>query len=179
MTATLRRFQLRERTAAAHAVVDSAIGGFDTVHSYRRYLASLYRFRAPLEARLAADWSAVLGPWRPASIAAAIRTDMFDLGVSVPALPALDLSIDTQSLLGTLYVLEGSSLGARVLFKRAEALGLTAEHGALHLAQQCERLDDWRAFLDILETTSSFDIEQATTASLAAYAVAARAFEAH
>jgi heme oxygenase len=76
-------------------------------------------------------------------------------------------------------VLEGASLGARVLIQRAEALGLGASFGARHLALQCNRLNDWRAFLDILEAADGFDIERATSASLAAFAIAADAFEAH
>lgn len=176
MTTSLRRFQLRERTAAAHAVVDSAIGDFDSVASYRRYLQSLYRFRAPLEAAVAADWSAILGGWRPAAVADALREDMIDLGIEPPAVDGPGNAIDRRELLGTLYVLEGASLGARLLYKRAQALGLSESYGARHLARQCARLDDWRAFLDILEADDSFDIEMATHASLAAFAAAASAF---
>lgn len=176
MTTTLRRFQLRERTAAAHAAVDAAIGGFDSIDTYKRYLASLYGFRAPLEAGLEADCSAMLGPWRPASIAGALRADMADLGVPIPALCPVDLPVNRDGLLGTLYVLEGASLGARLLLRRAEALGLTPIHGARHLALQAARSGEWRAFLDILEADDNFDIEHAASASLAAFAVAASAF---
>jgi heme oxygenase len=180
MTISLRRFQLRERTAAAHGVVDAAIGGFDTLSSYRRYLASLYRFRAPLEASLAADWTPVLGGWRPSVIADDILADMADLDMPPPQAPySSGLDIDAHSsLLGTLYVLEGSALGARVLYQRAQALGLTEQFGARHLARQASRIEDWRAFLDILEAADSFDIERAADASLAAFAIAADAFEA-
>lgn len=176
MTTSLRRFQLRERTAAAHAMVDAAIGDFTSLDNYRRYLTSLYRFRAPLEADLSADWSAVLGRWRPAAVADELRLDMIDLGVELPALERRGTPIGACDLLGTLYVLEGSSLGAQLLYKRARELGLSANHGARHLARQCARLKDWRAFLDILEADGQFDIEAATLASLSTFAAAASAF---
>jgi heme oxygenase len=175
MTTSLRRFQLRERTAAAHAVVDSAIGDFDTLDSYRRYLFALYSFRAPIEAALAHDWSAILGGWRPASLTPALLGDMADLVIEAPSLPS-GMRIDERQLLGTLYVLQGSSLGARLLYKRAQALGLSVTYGARHLAQQSAAIDDWRIFLDILEADDSFDIELATTASLSTFAAAASAF---
>jgi heme oxygenase len=122
----------------------------------------------------------VLGGWLPSVIADDILADMADLEMQLPQAPCSSgLDIDAHSsLLGTLYVLEGSALGARVLYQRAQALGLTAQFGARHLARQASRIEDWRAFLDILEAADSFDIERAADASLAAFAIAADAFEA-
>lgn len=52
--------------------------------------------------------------------------------------------------MGVHYVLEGSALGARVLCKQVEALGLTRDHGARHLWAQAETLQSWRGYLDLL-----------------------------
>jgi len=52
--------------------------------------------------------------------------------------------------MGVHYVLEGSALGARVLCKQVEALGMTRQHGARHLWAQAEALANWRGYLDLL-----------------------------
>jgi heme oxygenase len=48
------------------------------------------------------------------------------------------------------YVLEGSSLGARVLRRQAAALGMSAGHGARHLWAQTAAPENWRAFVEAL-----------------------------
>lgn len=52
--------------------------------------------------------------------------------------------------MGVHYVLEGSALGARVLCKQVEALGMRSDYGARHLWAQAETLQSWRGFLDVL-----------------------------
>lgn len=52
--------------------------------------------------------------------------------------------------MGVHYVLEGSALGARVLCKQVEALGLHRDYGARHLWAQAESLESWRGFLNAL-----------------------------
>ncbi|MDQ0318862.1 heme oxygenase [Pararhizobium capsulatum DSM 1112] len=168
---------MRERTAQAHADVDEAIGALDTMESYRSYLASLYAFRKPIEDRLAeTTLPAELGPWRPRMIADAIAGDMTDLGIAVPAATRFPFPLDGDALFGTLYVLEGSSLGARVLYKRAEALGLNESFGARHLALQSGDIEGWRGFLSVLETVEPFDLGSAVAASNKAFATAHDAF---
>lgn len=172
-----RRWQMRTQTAQAHSSVDTAIGTLDTLESYRSYLASLYSFRKSIEDRLVETaFPVAIGDWRPAFIADAIALDMEDLGVRRPDVPHFPFALQGDALLGTLYVLEGSSLGARILFKRAQALGLSAEFGARHLALQGSDIDGWRGFLSILEATEPFDIDNAVAASNTAFATAHTAF---
>jgi heme oxygenase len=177
MDQALRRFQLRERTAHAHAVVDAAVGAFDDIGGYGRYLAAMYRFRTPIERDLESiAWPAAMGEWRPRQVSAAIADDLGDLGLDVPRLgEARPLS--GEALMGTLYVLEGSILGSQVLFRRAQQLGLSATHGARHLALQSGGIEEWRGFLALLETAEPFDIDRTTAASLAAFAAAESAFQ--
>ena len=85
-----------------------------------------------------------------------IASALSDLGVPLPALDACDLDLDGDALYGVLYVLEGSALGSRVLFERAQALGLSATHGARHLAQ-ASAIDSWRNFLTHLETGADLE----------------------
>jgi heme oxygenase len=178
MDQTLRRWQLRERTMHAHAVVDAAVGAFDDLVSYGRYLSAIYRFRTPIERDLARfDWPAAMGAWRPKSVSAAMAADLADLGLPVPELGEGSHGIDGEGLMGTLYVLEGSILGSQVLFRRAQQLGLSETHGARHLALQSGGIDEWRGFLALLEVAEPFDLELATAASLATFAAAQSAFQ--
>lgn len=177
MNQTLRRWQLRERTSEAHAVVDAAVGAFADITSYGRYLAAMYRFRAPIESNLAVVvWPAAMGAWRPRQVSAAIADDMRDLGLDIPEAGSRPRMAE-DTLMGTLYVLEGSILGSQVLFKRAQALGLSATYGARHLALQADGIDEWRGFLALLEVAEPFDIERAAAASLATFAAAESAFQ--
>ena len=172
-----RRLQLRTRTAAAHAALDIAVGAFDTLASYRRYLLSMSAFRLPLERQLASqDWPIAIGGWRPKRIAEFLQRDLVDLDLPMP--PVLDVmaQLEPQELLGALYVLEGSTLGAKVLFGRARALGLSAAFGARHLAVQSDGIATWQEFLGLLETAEPFDLDRVTTGSLDVFAAASLAF---
>lgn len=177
MTNTSRRWLLRERTAEAHAAVDAAIGGFDDLASYGTYLRSIAAFRWPIEDRLSTvNWPAALVDWRPAQVSDAIAADLADLGIS-PHPPRDEiLPLDGDGLFGALYVLEGSALGARLLLRRAEAIGMSATHGARHLALLSSNLDGWRGFLSRLEQAEPFDLESALKASLATFNSARLAF---
>lgn len=178
MTASSRRFLLRERTSAQHTAVDTAVGSFDSVEGYSTYLQGLHAFRLPIEERLAASvWPDHLGGWRPAPIGMLILQDMKDLGVtSPPHRRDIYLGGDLESVMGALYVLQGSSLGARILLSRARALGLSENHGARHLAVQAHA-NDWKAFLQLLDSAPQIDMEKVIDASRAVFAVAESAFK--
>jgi heme oxygenase len=178
MDQTLRRWQLRERTAHAHGVVDAAVGAFDDLAGYGRYLLAMYRFRTPIERDLTRiAWPEAMGEWRPRPVSAAIAEDLRDLAQAVPELGEARDGIAGEALMGTLYVLEGSILGSQVLLRRAMKLGLSETHGARHLVLQSGGIEEWRGFLALLEAAEPFDIEHATAASLATFAAAESAFQ--
>jgi heme oxygenase (biliverdin-IX-beta and delta-forming) len=180
MQTNTRRWALRQHTATAHAAVDAAIGAFDDIPSYKAYLAAVASFRRPLEHQLSlAAWPAELADWRPKLVSDAIAADLADLGLAdSPATPAAPLPLAGSRLFGTLYVLEGSALGAQLLFRRAQALGFSADFGARHLALLGGSVDSWRGFLDRLERANPFDLDGALDGSLAAFALARAAFQA-
>lgn len=168
---------LRERTAEAHAAVDAAIGGFHDLAGYRSYLRSMAEFRRPIEDRLSVvAWPEALLDWRPARVSDAIVADLADLGITPDIAREPTLPLDGDGLFGALYVLEGSALGARLLLKRAEAIGLSATHGARHLALLSSNIDGWRGFLARLEQVEPFDLDRALAASLATFQSARLAF---
>jgi heme oxygenase len=161
-----RRFELREKTLRAHMALEGLIGPLNSVTDYERYLQGMHSFRTPVEAWLSrAPWPAGFGTWRPVMIAAALAADMkdFDLRSRTGAID-WDASADLGTMLGTLYVIEGSMLGAQLLLKRAHLLGLSADFGARHLALQAGTAN-WQMFLTILEGSPLFNIDDAVNAA--------------
>lgn len=174
-----RRFILREETAPAHALLDAQVGAFYDLASYRRYLRGMEAFRAPYEAALTQiPWPEAFGTWRPQMIGDLLRADIADLGTSaLPPLAPVTLSGNLEPMLGVLYVLEGSSLGARILHQRARKLELTDTWGARHLARQASGTQNWVEFLTILEEAFDIDIHTVCGASLTVFAAATKAFQ--
>jgi heme oxygenase (biliverdin-IX-beta and delta-forming) len=179
MSESARRWILRERTAAAHLRLDAAVGQFDSLESYTSYLRSAAAFRGALELELSrCAWPSQFGGWRPTLVADALMQDMRDLGVEpLPEVAGETLQLSDDGLFGALYVLEGSTLGARLLVDRAAALGLNAEFGARHLSALTASRDGWRNFLGQLEAADPLDIDIAVAGSMATFALAQQAFD--
>ncbi len=178
MQPTNRRFDLRDSTRHAHETVDHLVGDWKSRADYSDYLRSIHLFRSRYESALSGvDLPSCFGSWSFGRAAPAAARDLDDLGLRallVDDRPVIDT--DVSSLLGTLYVLEGSGLGARLLCQRASALGLGAESGARHLFLLAGRVEAWRAFGAILETAPGYDAGRAQRAAERAFADAARAF---
>ena len=180
MSDTGFRFFLREETRAAHNALDELVGPLETLESYSVFVAGLYRFRGAIEAALRdLDWPAAFGGWRPLYIDALLAADLIDLDRSPVRPAATRLSNDIASLLGVSYVLEGSALGARLISRRAAALGLNDRYGARHLAAQTAELTNWRAFLNLAENLAEnppgVDRPRAVQAANESFAAAAAA----
>jgi heme oxygenase len=153
-----RRFALKAATDAAHTRVEGIVqsaGMFDTLAGYKRFLAASWALRVQHEEQLDAAGAAKLWPlWPGRRIAHLIAQDMADLGVPQPPRPApLHAAASEAELLGALYVLEGSSLGARLLVRSAASLGLSAEHGARHLHAQAGDINAWRSYVELMEAS--------------------------
>jgi heme oxygenase len=172
---TSRRAILRRATGPAHASLDALVGPLDSRGAYLRYLTGNYRFRSAAEDGLTdVRWPSEFASWRPTVITRELEADLSDLGVPVPPRRAAAERgpVGPNWLLGTLYVLEGSALGARVLVKAAGKLGFDGEYGARHLARQAASLDGWRAFVEILESAGHFEIDAAVSAANEAFRAA-------
>ncbi len=183
MTSPLRRFLVRDRTSLSHAKVEAAVGSFGTLEAYKRYLRGSYLFRTMLDEQLTdVCWPPQLSLWTlPDRLTGLMRQDMQDLDME-PPLPVAPTSrsmmgSDLENLLGTLYVVEGSSLGARVLYRRAQSLGLSGEFGARHLAAQAQSSERWKRLLELLEAAPELDLDRTVEASRATFVAVERAFE--
>lgn len=141
------RSALRSHTADQHRKLDDAVGAFDTIEGYARFVRQSHSFRAATEKAIprSVDWTVI-------PLAQLLANDLDDLGeqpdtqVSFPG-----SSADPDYWLGVAYVLEGSALGARLLVRRAAALGFSDARGARHLSVQAETGSRWRDFQARLE----------------------------
>jgi heme oxygenase len=128
--------QLKSETAAAHASIERRLRiarREPTRLDYRSYLQAMYGFTAPLEARLRllpADFASELELERRCKSELLAR-DLSALDERLKSDPrphafceALPDSHDTTRALGALYVLEGSTLGARFLLRHLQPLGI-------------------------------------------------------
>lgn len=167
------RAALREHTAESHARLDAAIGPFHDIESYRSFVLNSYLFRSLVEPECDA-----VAAWPVLPLVAAMQADMDDLKIASAPQPLAPIALpDWSTKLGALYVLEGSGVGARLLFRRAQTLGLGAEFGARHLAIQVEDMHRWPAFLAILEAADTEPAFDRSAALASAQVVFERALE--
>jgi heme oxygenase len=158
---------LREATWPSHQRLDKRIdfnARIATVSSYRGHIERMWGFYVSIEAQLA---SGVLGQWLkdyPARHKVPLlERDILALGAASSAfgvlprcsfVPACD---DPQAAFGCAYVLEGATLGGRVLMPLVETrLGLTVDHGAAFLGSYGSAIGEmWRRFGQALELCCS------------------------
>jgi len=162
------RSALRHNTQDEHDRLDAQIGDFSDLQSYRSFLVGSYRFRKCLEPA-----TSTIGFWNAELLLEELTHDLEDLGAGIVSAPVTALRAETQAeQLGLLYVLEGSALGARILFRRAEQLGFTQTHGARHLAGQVSDPRRWRNFLTMLESLGDIDQSLAIRGARACFTAA-------
>ncbi|SES12000.1 biliverdin-producing heme oxygenase [Sphingobium sp. YR768] len=160
---------LKALTSTVHEGVDRSImsaSSFASIERYKRFLAIQYLFHRDVAAlyadkRLQAAFPDLVQRCRLPLVVA----DMADLGVS--ATEGTDPAfidgepVDMGSALGWLYVAEGSNMGAAVLRKEAQKLGLTDDFGARHLAPAPEGpAPHWRAFTAALDAVELSEDEE-------------------
>ena len=169
------RHALMHGTRDLHAILDQGMGDFGTVAGYRHYLRGSFAFRAALEPALDAGQG-----WQAQPLTALLRDDLADLGLQPPPVPAMPRLHGPADVAAALYVVEGSAIGARVLIRRAQALGFDAGHGARHLAAQTGDKQRWPGFLAWLEQSGAAPDDAVRAArrvfglALEAYGVAVR-----
>ena len=172
------RLCLRSITANAHARLDAQLGALDlaSLAGYRLFLEASAAALLPLEADLTAARVAEIFPdWELRSRKAAILSDLVRIGGQMEPLPFRH-PLDFGGVLGTMYVLEGSRLGARVLLNTVkhstdpQVLHATTflRHGAGH--------HFWPSFLAVLESQAAADHEaSAIDGAVRAFAMFERA----
>ncbi|MFN3867438.1 MAG: biliverdin-producing heme oxygenase [Hyphomicrobiaceae bacterium] len=157
-----RHAALRNGTSALHAELDATVTSsqyFASIAGYGEYLHRLRAFQRDFDCaalRCGTRWPT---KWRVDQHVGWLDRDLAALGLTsrspASGCAAKTLALNTTSaLLGALYVVVGSGLGARVLLARARALALPNSGGTLYL-ESLSRVTDWRAFLAFLESAPS------------------------
>jgi heme oxygenase len=132
--------EIRARTAALHSQVEVALGlpgAIRTRHDYGAWLGRFLGLYAPLEHVLAAfpDWNSRNLALPSPSHSERLVSDLAALGVDPADLPRADSTLLPEMptfahALGVLYVLEGSTLGGRLILRDVQARLGTAIDGA-------------------------------------------------
>lgn len=173
---TLRHILQRE-TDEQHRSLDMLVDGlgcFADVTGYARWLRGMHAFHDAVRETFLAS-----GLWAPRVRRQEERVDLLneDLGdLAAPrivqSLPRPFTVVDEESALGIRYVVEGASLGSRVLATRAAALGCTATRGARYLAGEVVSFAHWR---EVLGDLAAAELDEA--AIRRAVAASRRTFE--
>jgi heme oxygenase (biliverdin-IX-beta and delta-forming) len=185
MAVSHRRQMLRRGTAQMHNALDAMIGAFSSHQAYQAYVLGTARFRLPLEKTIETRAPTErLSGWHPSLIGEAIWADVSGLRLH----PAQVLQDEAGPIaapqpetlddwLGLFYVLEGSSLGAKLLVKRLDALNINQTNGGAHLMAQAQNSSNWNAFLTLLETIPHVDEARMIHWANATFSFAHQAFE--
>lgn len=150
-----RRQRLIRVTQMAHQRLDNIllVKSLNTRSRYEHYLYAVWAARWPTECALKnSDAIHIYPAWTNRAICPALRRDIADVcQTDAPVFPELAVGLmSVAQILGVLYVLEGSALGARVLERQAASIGMTAYFGARHLAHQTSQPGAWAEFMTIL-----------------------------
>lgn len=161
-----RSQRLKAATHGTHERLDQRImrgEPFASLDNYRRFLRVQYRFHRDLAVLYSLPvLQGLLPDLLERQRLQELQQDLIDLDEALPADDnvALSSDIDPATALGWLYVVEGSNLGAAILFKLAAKIGLDANHGARHLAGHPDgRARHWRRFTEAVDG-NALDAEQ-------------------
>ena len=167
--------RLREETRSAHEGIERDLEVLRVLASMDRYrvlVARFFGFYADWEPRIAA----VLGDeefFAPRRKIHLLEQDLVILGYdtgtiqALPRCPRLPPLTDLPEALGSLYVLEGSTLGGQVISRRLECnLGLADGLGYAFFRSYGREVGRmWRAFGERLSAASSTATEEASIRS--------------
>ena len=169
---------LRTVTRPSHGRLETTLNLLDEQldhHTYKRVLERFYGFWRGWEPQVAGllQDGPLLNPRRRMHL---LQADLAVLGSSAPcvaALPScpLPLLYDAAEALGSLYVMEGSTLGGRVIERHVErCLGFNGESGCSYFAGyglNTGRM--WRSFLARLDEAPAVDAERIAIGAVATF----------
>lgn len=161
--------RLKIETAADHTAIEDATGVMSprlALHEYCGYLASTFGYHAMVEPRLrqAGVWRALQLPGAERQKLPLLRRDLRALGVAdLASLPRCDAPPEWHTLaqaVGGAYVLEGSTLGGRVISRHVQQRFGAAVPRAFLEGYGAGTGESWRAFRAALcRFASSREIE--------------------
>jgi heme oxygenase (biliverdin-IX-beta and delta-forming) len=171
--------QLRAATAHCHRRLEKRIDvgrRFSSAARYRDYLEVMFGFYAPFEQALGSHAvRSVLTDFAARRKTALLSDDLAALGVGaeglarLPRCASIPACQDEAAALGSLYVLEGATLGGQVLLPMVEQrLRLTRARGASYLASYGQDTRTmWQRFGSVVEAWCDNSGRRATAAAAA------------
>jgi heme oxygenase len=177
------RGHLREATRPAHARLDAAFGALDLTSrvGYRAFLEATAAALIPLEQTLESSGIVeAFSEWPCRVRRHALRADLAALGGTARPLP-LPAPFEPDEMLGVLYVLEGSRLGARVLIETVAASTDWIVREAAAYLRHGEDARLWPTFLTALahRAANGADAARVTAGAELAFALFWRGAELH
>ena len=152
--------QLRRETLPDHHAVEQSVPLMDEDLDVDTYVSCLLKLHGMVAAW--EEWAAPHAPaWIQPLLAARRRGQLlmldltwFGADTSGKARPTLPEMRGAASLLGAMYVMEGSTLGGQLIARHVElVLGLTAGQGNAYFRGHNERTGPlWKEFCDVLRT---------------------------
>jgi heme oxygenase len=152
--------QLRRETLAAHSAVEQSVPLMDEELDVDTYVSCLVKLHGIIAAW--EEWGVQNAPaWMQPLLAARRRGQLlmldltwFGADASGEARPTLPEMRDDASLLGAMYVMEGSTLGGQLIARHVElVLGLRPGQGNAYFRGHNERTGQlWKEFCDALRT---------------------------
>lgn len=142
--------QLKTHSKQTHDILDNLVMSmkpFESQDNYKKFLQAQYEFHKVVlpiyqNQALASQFDdlATLSRFER------VKQDMADLGVAPFDSQTPSPSFDDNEAIGWLYCVEGSNVGAAILYKEAGKIELDETHGASHLAAHPDgRMPHWRA----------------------------------
>jgi heme oxygenase len=166
------RDRLRDATAAAHRELDAQMSAFDlsVFSGYRRFLQASAGALLPLEAALVeAGIDRLFPDWPERARSEVIAADLDRLAREAHATVSVS-PLTRSGMIGTMYVLEGSRLGAKFLLKTvADAADPRISEATAYLSHGAgKRL--WQSFLAKLASEEACDEDEVIAAARGAFA---------
>lgn len=156
---------LKEHSHATHDSVDHLVMSmqpFASLNNYRKFLQAQYAFHQAVNPIYHNEsFNKRIDGLKQLARLERVKSDMSDLQVKPFAGELPKPSFSDDEAIGWLYCIEGSNVGAAILYKEAGKIELSDTHGASHLAAHSDgRMPHWRAIkskLDALETADNKD----------------------
>ena len=149
MSETTLTEALKEHSRATHDSVDNLVMSmqpFASQDNYRKFLQAQYEFHSTVNpiyqnAQLAAQFEGLA----ELSRLERLKSDMQDLQVEPYGQDVEEPTFTNAEAIGWLYCVEGSNVGAAILYKEAGKIDLKDDFGAAHLAAHPDgRMPHWR-----------------------------------
>lgn len=157
---------LKLSSRQTHDSVDDLVMSMDPFAShdnYRKFLQVQHEFhKAVKQLHDAEDLNAQIDGLKDLSRHDAVLSDMKALQIDPVNVTVTVPNIADAERLGWLYCVEGSNVGAAILYKEAGKIQLDENHGATHLAAHEDgRMRHWRAFKEKLDNLNLSKEDQA------------------